>query len=105
MSHNEEPYILKVCQRAEPAHPISSQVVKKKTFFYPARVIILGTVSKAVGWDVKSGAGCGVRGVITPVSALPARSSNVVGEQQWGAVAFSRWTDAGWTGGGGDQEI
>ena len=56
---------------------------------------------------------CGVRGVITPVSPLLQRctpvlllcSSNVVGEQQWGAVAFSRWTDAGWAGGGADQEI
>lgn len=62
-------------------------------------MIILGTVSKAGGWDVKSGLG-GVRGVITPVSALPfqrCRGATV-------GSAFSRSTDAGWAGAGGDLD-
>ena len=53
----------------------------ERRLFWPTGVIILGTVSKAGGWGVKSALG-GVRGVITPVSApAPTSSGSNSGER------------------------
>ena len=62
-----------------PFKEVVSEVERR--LFWPAGVIILGTVSKAGGWGVKSALG-GVRGVITPVSApAPTSSGSNSGER------------------------
>ena len=76
-----------------PFKEVVSEVERR--LFWPAGVIILGTVSKAGGWGVKSALG-GVRGVITPVSQLPLaapKGATVGSAHSWG-------TDAGWAGAG-----
>ena len=64
----------------------------ERRLFWPAGVIILGTVSKAGGWGVKSALG-GVRGVITPVSQLPLAAPTW--EQQSGAPTVGGQTPGG----------
>ena len=74
-----------------PFKEVVSEVERR--LFWPAGVIILGTVSKAGGWGVKSALG-GVRGVITPVSQLPLAAPSCR-EQQSGAPTVGGQTPGG----------